>query len=170
MRHYFSVVTVALVVLVLGLSSCAAPKYHQEIKVYNESGILVDQYDSKDYTRNIGVNGVKKVNISNHCVTDYDDQIQYPTTYTITSFKKKTPNKEKQERLNHWREKGFKSIIAYYCGRTGNLHLDKNCEKLVKEMSSTSADLHICECTSKKEIQHLSQRHWECKECMKNKW
>ena len=168
MRKYFSVI--ALAVLVLGLVSCAQPKYHQEIKVYNEVGLLVDQYNSKDYTRNIGLNGVKKVNIANHCVTDYDDQIQYPTTYTITSFKKKTPNNEKKEKINHWRESGFKPIIAYYCGRTGDLHLDKRCEKFSKEILSTSASIHICELGSKKDVQHLTQRHWECKECMKNKW
>ena len=169
MKKFFYA-TMVMMIMVMTITSCSAPLYHQEIKVYNESGTLVNQFDSKSYTKNTGLNGSKKVNIANHCITNYDDQIQYPTSYTITSFKKRTPNNEKMERLAHWSDKKFNPITVFYCGRTGNLHLDKKCEKLVKEMSGTSADLHICECTSKKEIQHLSQRHWECKECMKNKW
>lgn len=166
MKKFFYA-TMVMMIMVMTITSCSAPLYHQEIKVYNESGTLVNQFNTQPYAK---INGSKKVNIANHCITNYDNQIQYPTSYTIISIEKMITSNEKMERLAHWSDKKFNPITVFYCGRTGNLHLDKKCEKLVKEMSGTSADLHICECTSKKEVQHLSQRHWECKECMKNKW
>ena len=155
-------------VTLLALSSCKTSilpqerEYYSVVEVFDEHGKQVDRFVTNPYTDS------KMVKISNHIVTFFGQQIQYPTSYTIKSTLYRCKG-EQYDVVPRNPQKKFTPLVLYYTSKARTMHIDKNCKQLSEE-SGEGANIHTVDCKTRRDVQRIAAKHWECFKCMRNRW